>query len=126
MPAKLIFMSAEDRTLVENVRPYRKSIQHLDGHHFCGPNAVWRDRQKILPPIIVLWHGVPVPEGETWDLEKAENVWKEQETHKIFRQPVKVSKRWVRLVVRYLVIFGKVFLVSMGAGMLVLFLGVLL
>lgn len=114
---KLIFASAEDRAIVENIRPYRTAVECKDGHHHCAPGTVWRDRSKRLPPLMLVWHGVQPPEGEDWSMEAAERAWVAQETHKVFRQHLKVSRAWVRFLIKWLVVFGKVVIVTVALGM---------
>lgn len=116
----MVFMSAEDRAYVENIRPYRVAVECKDGHHHCTPGTVWRDRSKRLPPLMVIWHGVPSPEGEDWSIEAAERAWIHSETHKIFRQRVRISRAWARMAIRWLVVLGKLVILVTALAMAVM------
>ncbi len=116
---KLIFMGADDQAVVENIRPYKTTIECRDGDHHASPGTVWRDRSKTLPPILVVWHGLEAPEGEDWDLALAERAWIHQETHKVFRQRVRVSRLWARLLIKWVVVFGKLMVLVVGLALAV-------
>ena len=103
---RLIFVSADGIARCEDVNPFCARVECLDGDHPMSNKAIFRDIDRRLPAIMVVWQGVNAPEGEKEDFTITNASIAESDYTKVHKQKPIVSKRWVRGLIRGLRLFA--------------------
>jgi hypothetical protein len=118
---KVLFMRADGICAAEKINPFKRVIGMQDGWHPVSPKCVLTDNDRRLPSILIIWQGVPGPEGFVFDTATGETIKNECDLVRQNRHKLMVSKRWVRRLINTLITFGKFMLLTT----MLLFLGLL-
>jgi hypothetical protein len=109
---KVLFMRADGICAAEKINPFKRVIGMQDGWHPVSPKCVLTDNDRRLPSILIIWQGVPGPEGFVFDTATGETIKNECDLVRQNRHKLMVSRRWVRRLINGLIIFGKFMLLS--------------
>jgi hypothetical protein len=123
---KVLFMRADGICAAEKINPFKRIIGMQDGWHPVSPKCILTDNDRKLPSLLVIWQGVPGPEGWVFDTAEGETVKNECDLVRQNRHKLMVSKRWVRRLVNGFVTFIKVFVVTVSLTVLGAFVWVLM
>jgi hypothetical protein len=83
-----------------------------DGLHPVTPRCIHKDCEGRLPPIMIIWQGIPAPEGEEFGTAEGEGLMVEAEIIKQHRQKVSISRRWVRRTINGFILLCKFILLA--------------
>ena len=117
---KVMFHRADDICQVEDIGPFKRHIMMQDGDHPTSPKCVLNDAEGKLPAIVIIWQGIPGPEGDSYGTLEGEAIALEADMIKQHRQKVSISKRWVRRLWWGMVLFGKIVLVTFLSTVLIM------
>lgn len=109
---KVLFMRADGICAAEKINPFKRIIGMQDGWHPISPKCILTDNDRRLPSLLVIWQGVPGPEGFMFDTAAGETVKNESDLIRQNRRKLMVSRRWVRRLINGFITFGKFMLLS--------------
>lgn len=109
---KVLFMRADGICAAETINPFKRIIGMQDGWHPISPKCILTDNDRRLPSLLVIWQGVPGPEGFMFDTAAGETVKNESDLIRQNRRKLMVSRRWVRRLINGFITFGKFMLLS--------------
>jgi hypothetical protein len=109
---KVLFMRADGICAAEKINPFKRVIGMQDGWHPVSPKCILTDNDRRLPSLLVIWQGVPGPEGFMFSTPEGETIKNECDLVRQNRHKLMVSRRWVRRLINGLIIFGKFMLLS--------------
>jgi len=119
---KALFIGMDGVVHAENIPQTKREIEFMDGAHPINPDAIYYDIERKGPPLYVVWHGRPNPEGMPPD-KNNESPFIKEAVHMVqHKRRTLLSKRYYRLFVRSVVMFFKVAVI----GFLISFAGLLL
>jgi len=109
---KALFVCMDGNIHVENIPVTKREVDWIDGAHPLPTSCVYEDIDHKLPPIVLIWHGIPEPEGAGIG-EKGQGAFLQEAFHftQHKRKPL-VSKRWIRLTVKGLIMFLKILFIG--------------
>ena len=114
---KLVTMNADNQAVAEDCPVGKRQVESL-GNHVLMPSAIWRHRKHRLQSVSIAWQGRPICEGgpgEDMDPEDAlEHFMLEQSIIKDHKGNMQISRKWVRSLTAFLVLFGKMAIMVMG------------
>lgn len=109
---KVLFMRADGLCAAEKVSPFKRFIGMQDGWHPVSPKCILTDNDRRLPSLLIIWQGVPGPEGFMFDTADGEIIKNEVALIRQNRHKLMVSRRWVRRMINGLITFGKFLLLT--------------
>jgi len=98
---KVFFLSNTGHAYIDYVNPKFRLIECKDGYHPITNDAIWKAGESDDEAVMFIWHGRSSPEGQ--NEARVRFVMKETNRLKENRQPIKVSKLWVRRVKQVIV-----------------------
>jgi hypothetical protein len=109
---KVLFIRADGRCVAEKIGPFKRHIGMQDGLHPVTPRCIHKDCEGRLPAIMIIWQGIPAPEGQAFDTVAGEALMQEAEIIKQHRQKVSISRRWVRRTINGFILLCKFILLA--------------
>lgn len=104
-----MFVSADGRAYVEDIKPRYRFIEEFDGFHPLSKDSVFRDVDGLHKPLVIIWHGIPAPEGSRMNspFQYVFDTLKESVTLELARSRPPMSRILWRRIVGALVWFGR-------------------
>ena len=91
---RVYYMANTGHAWVDYIHPRFRIVEFRDGYHPISNETVWRPGTRDSEPCVYVWQGRTSPEGSS--KERVRFVMKETNRLKDNRQPILVSKLWVR------------------------------
>jgi hypothetical protein len=104
---KALFIGMDGVIHGENIPKNKREIEFIDGAHPITPPSIYHDVDGVGPPLYIVWHGRPMPEGADLDSDQEKAIIKEAVHMRQHTFRPLVSKRWIRLTLHGFVILLK-------------------
>lgn len=104
-----MFISADGRAYVESIKPKYRFVEEFDGFHPVSKDSVFRDVEGLHKPLVIIWHGIPAPEGSRMKsaYQYVHDTLKESVTLELARSRPPMSRIIWRQLIGALVWFGR-------------------